>query len=87
MKALVLEAFGSQFQLRDVVTPTVGQGEVLVKISHSGVNPLDLKIVAGEAAHAKTVLPAILGIDMAGTVEAVGEFWWRFLHLDLEFFG
>lgn len=73
MKALVLEAFGSLFQLKEVVKPTAREGEVLVKISHSGVNPLDLKIVAGEAAHAKTVLPAILGIDMAGTVEAIGD--------------
>jgi len=78
MKALVLEEFGAQFQLKDVVTPSAGEGEVLVKISHSGVNPLDLKIVAGEASHARTVLPAILGIDMAGTVEAVGQGVTRF---------
>ena len=39
----------------------------------SGINPLDLKIQAGLAAHAKPVLPAILGIDMAGIVEALGE--------------
>lgn len=38
----------------------------------SGVNPLDTKIRRGEAAHAKMRPPAVLGIDMAGVVEAVG---------------
>ena len=38
----------------------------------SGVNPLDTKIHAGEAAHARQPLPAILGINLAGVVEALG---------------
>ena len=45
---------------------------MLVRIKASAVNPLDLKIRAREAAHARQPLPAILGIDLAGTVEAVG---------------
>jgi NADPH2:quinone reductase len=73
MKALILKEFNTPFQLQEVQKPTPGAGEVLVKIAASAINPLDLKIVAGQAAHAKTTLPAILGIDMAGTVEAVGE--------------
>jgi NADPH:quinone reductase-like Zn-dependent oxidoreductase len=42
-------------------------------VKASAVNPLDLKIKAGKAGHAEPRLPAILGIDMAGIVEAVGE--------------
>jgi NADPH:quinone reductase-like Zn-dependent oxidoreductase len=38
----------------------------------SGVNPLDTKILAGQAAHARHPLPAILGMDLAGVVEAIG---------------
>src|SRR5262249_20068486 len=34
--------------------------------------PLDLKIFEGAAPHARHPLPAILGLDLAGTVEAVG---------------
>src|ERR1700758_1306938 len=49
-----------------------GRGGVLVRLAASGVNPLDLKIRAGQAAHARHPLPAILGIDLAGIVEAVG---------------
>ncbi len=73
MKALVLHEFNTPYRLKEVAKPVAGRGEVLVKIMASGVNPLDLKIQAGQAAHAKAVLPAILGIDMAGKVEAVGK--------------
>ena len=45
---------------------------VLVRIAASGVNPLDTKIRAGVAAHALHPLPAVLGLDMAGTVEEIG---------------
>jgi len=40
-----------------------------VRVRASGVNPLDTKIHAGAAAHARHPLPAILGIDLAGVVE------------------
>jgi len=73
MKALILEEFNTPYELKEIEKPAAGKGQVLVKVAASGVNPLDLKIKAGQAAHAKAVLPAILGIDMAGTVEAVGE--------------
>ena len=73
MKALILEAHNTSFLLQEVATPVPGPGEVLVRILASGINPLDLKIRAGQAAHAKVSLPAILGIDMAGVVERVGE--------------
>src|ERR1700679_3067742 len=52
--------------------PIPKAGEVLVRIHASGVNPLDTKIRAGEAAHAKQPLPAVLGLDMAGVVEEGG---------------
>ena len=44
----------------------------MVRIKASAVNPLDLKIAKGQAAHARHPLPAILGIDLAGVVESVG---------------
>jgi NADPH:quinone reductase-like Zn-dependent oxidoreductase len=36
------------------------------------VNPLDTKIRAGKAAHARQPLPAVLGLDVAGEVADVG---------------
>lgn len=72
MRAAVLEAYGKPFRLAEVARPMPTAGQVLVRIAASGVNPLDTKIHAGAAAHARHPLPAILGIDMAGTVEALG---------------
>jgi NADPH:quinone reductase len=78
MKALVLESYNTPFKLKDLPMPVTAPGQVLVKIHASGVNPLDLKIAAGAAAHAQTKLPAILGIDLAGEVVALGEGVTRF---------
>ena len=72
MKAAVLENYGAPFRLTDVPRPAPRPGQVLVRIMASGINPLDLKIRSGTADHARHPLPAILGIDLAGVVDAVG---------------
>lgn len=72
MKALLLEQYGAPFKWVDVARPRAAEGEVLVRIRASGVNPLDTKIRAGQAAHARHPLPAILGLDLAGVVEDAG---------------
>lgn len=72
MRALVLQEAGGRFHDTVVARPIPGPGEVLVRILASGVNPLDSKIRAGGAAHARHPLPAILGMDLAGLVEATG---------------
>lgn len=71
MKAALVETNGGAFRLTEIARPTPKHGEVLVRIHASGVNPLDIKIRAGAAAHARHPLPAVLGIDLAGVVEAV----------------
>jgi len=72
MKAMILTAAGQPLVQNDIAKPAPAAGQVLVRIHASAVNPLDLKIAAGKAAHARMPLPAVLGIDMAGVVEAVG---------------
>jgi NADPH2:quinone reductase len=72
MRASVLETHGAPFRVAEMSRPEAGRGQVLVRVKASAVNPLDLKIRAGQAAHARHPLPAILGIDLAGVVEAVG---------------
>ena len=50
----------------DTKVPTAGLGEVLIRVSSSGLNPDEVSLLA---------LPAVdytLGIDVAGTVEQVG---------------
>ena len=73
MQAAILDAPGAAFRMAAVPRPAPQPGQVLVRIAASAVNPLDLKIRAGQAAHARQPLPAILGIDLAGTVEAAGD--------------
>ena len=72
MQAAVLDAPNTAFRVGPVARPKPEDRQVLVRIIASGVNPLDTKIYAGQAAHAKHPLPGILGINMAGVVEAVG---------------
>jgi NADPH:quinone reductase-like Zn-dependent oxidoreductase len=72
MRAAVLEQHDAPLRVAQVARPVPQAGEVLVRVMASGVNPLDLKIRAGQAGHARHPLPAILGIDLAGVVEAVG---------------
>ena len=72
MKALVVEKSGAAFKLTEMPRPIPKSGEVLMRIMASGVNPLDTKIRAGAAPHARHPFPAVLGIDLAGHVEQVG---------------
>lgn len=72
MTAVVANAPGEPLRVVSVDKPKAQAGQVLVRIHASGVNPLDTKIHAGAAPHARQPLPAILGLDLAGVVEAVG---------------
>jgi NADPH:quinone reductase len=71
MRALVARRVGVPLELAELTLPAPGPGQVRVCIQASGVNPLDLKIASGQAAHARQPLPAVLGLDLAGVVEAV----------------
>jgi NADPH:quinone reductase-like Zn-dependent oxidoreductase len=76
MKAMILPAYGEDavFEATEVPTPSAQAGQVLVKIAASSVNTVDTKIIdAGEALPLSPKTPALLGMDFAGTVEAMGE--------------
>ena len=72
MKAQVLRSFGdpSNFELTDCPTPEVRPGTVLIRVAATSVNQIDLKILGGLPIGPD--LPAVLGADVAGTVEKVG---------------
>ncbi len=78
MRAAILENHGEPLRMAQVSTPRVGPKQVLVRVLASGINPLDTKIQAGAAPHARHPLPAIPGIDMAGVVEHAGTEVTRF---------
>lgn len=74
MRAQLLNDYADDtFKEVSVDRPVAGKGQVLVHIVASGVNPIDTKIRAGVAPYAMPELPAILGTDLAGVVEEVGE--------------
>jgi len=72
MRTAIVDVHGGLFRVAQIPRPEPGPDQVLVRIHASGVNLLDLKIRAGRAAHARDPSPAILGLDLAGTVEAGG---------------
>nr|WP_010130766.1 zinc-dependent alcohol dehydrogenase family protein [Microbulbifer agarilyticus] len=76
MKAMIINSYGASdvFELAEIATPSAGPGQVLVKIAATSVNTVDTMIrQMGKELPLSPDLPAILGMDFAGTVEAVGE--------------
>ena len=94
MKAIVYRCYGSPdvLALEEVAKPTPEDNEVLIKVKAASVNPLDwhymrgspylMRLGTGIGAPEDTRL----GVDFAGTVEAVGEMVTRFKTGD-EVFG
>lgn len=75
MKAVVLIKKGSAFkafEIREVSKPMVGTGQVLIKVAAFGLNFADVMARRGMYKEAPP-LPAILGYDVAGTIEEIGE--------------
>lgn len=76
MKAIQLDAYGGPevLQLRDVLDPVAGAGEIVIDIHAASVNPVDWKISSG-VRHDKLPLkfPYIPGIDFSGVIRTVGE--------------
>ena len=76
MKAMIIQNFGGPevFQPADIPTPEAQQGQVLVRIAASSVNTVDTMIrEMGKDLPISPEPPAVLGMDFAGTVTAVGE--------------
>ena len=69
MKAMVLNA-PRELALGDVARPTVGPGQVLVRVTHTGVCGTDLKIFSGAI---PVRYPRIMGHEMIGEVADAGD--------------
>ncbi len=74
MRAVYINKFGGpdELILANLPVPALAEGQVMVRVSHAGVNPVDWKIREGYLEplfpHA---FPLISGWDMAGVIEAV----------------
>src|SRR3954468_8247720 len=81
MRSIVLGHYGDQAaaHIAETAPPVAGPGQVLVRVRAAGVNPLDWKIRSGAVRDAFPLqLPAVLGIELAGVVEATGPDATRF---------
>ena len=73
MKAAVIHQFGdtNQFTIEERPVPIPGDGEVLIEVHASGVNPIDFKTRTGQGVSLiweKINFPVILGWDVSGVV-------------------
>lgn len=81
IRALTLHRYGGpeSTRLTAVAAPSPGPGQVLVSVRAAGLNALDWKVREGFVRDAfPLALPAVLGIELAGVVEAVGPGATRF---------
>lgn len=73
MKAMVMNKFGGPnvFEMQELPKPKPGANEVLIKVKATSVNPVDMKIRQAGSWAVKP--PTVIGYDVSGVVEAVGE--------------
>jgi NADPH:quinone reductase len=73
MKAAVLTAFGGaeSFEIKTVPKPVPKTDQVLVKVCATSINPVDYQTRRGDYKDL-IQLPAIIGVDVSGTIETVG---------------
>ena len=73
MKAVLFRRHGGPevLEYADVLDPSPGAGEILVRVKACALNHLDLWIRQGLPAY-RIALPHISGCDVAGVVERVG---------------
>jgi NADPH:quinone reductase-like Zn-dependent oxidoreductase len=75
MKSIQIHSYGESQLLsyEDTPLPTAGDKDVLIHVKAASVNPVDVAYRAGYmATYYQLAFPAILGMDVSGTVEAAG---------------
>lgn len=73
MKALQITSYGSAPRIVDAPELRPGPAEVVVQVAGAALNPLDLKLAAGQMQDYFPVeFPYTMGTDVSGTVSALG---------------
>jgi NADPH:quinone reductase len=74
MRAITVSEYRADARLTEHDKPAAGPGQVLVRVEAAGMNPLDQAIVSGAFSEVlPATFPLILGVDVAGVVDAVGD--------------
>jgi NADPH:quinone reductase len=74
MRAIAITEFGGPEVLKeiDMPLPTAGEGQVVIAVKASAVNPVDYKVRDGRGAFLCPEFPAILHADCSGVISEVG---------------
>lgn len=74
MKAIILKEYGSteNFEMIDIPIPEIKKGQVRIRIKAVSFNPVDYQIRKGQP-EGKFVKSNILGRDLSGVIEEIGE--------------
>ncbi|MDA7425389.1 NADPH:quinone oxidoreductase family protein [Thalassococcus lentus] len=72
MRAFFLESHERPPSLRDIPAPEPGSGEIRVRIAACGLNFADLLMLNGSYQDTPA-LPFVMGMEVAGTIDAVGD--------------
>ena len=72
MRAMQVTAYDQPLSMQDVEMPVPGSGQVLIQVDTCGLNFGDLLIIKGTYQE-KPALPFTLGMEMAGTITALGD--------------
>jgi len=76
-KAVVFQSFGGSevLEVLDVPEPHAGVGQVRIRVSAAGLNPLDWKLASSEEFGRRfgIILPSGFGGDVAGVIDEVGD--------------
>ena len=79
MRAVIVDEYGASPRLTEVPTPEAEPGQVRIKARVAGMNPMDRAIAAGGwKSQMPGTFPMVLGFDVAGAVEQLGEGAGRF---------
>ena len=75
MKAMAFSEFGGPEVLLpiELPQPEPGPGQVRIEVRTAGYNPIDMKVRSGAFGDPEGGFPAVLGADVAGVVDAVGQ--------------
>jgi NADPH2:quinone reductase len=74
VRAISVSEYRADVRLSELDKPTAGPGQILLKVQAAGMNPMDQAIASGAFSDSvPATFPLILGVDVAGVVEAVGD--------------
>jgi NADPH2:quinone reductase len=78
MRAVTVGEYGGTPAVVEIPTPEPGARQILIRLRAAGMNPMDRSLASGDWKPMPATFPMVLGADLAGVVEAIGEGTSRF---------